>query len=286
VKELVILSGKGGTGKTTIAGAFAVLAGNKVLVDCDVDASNLHLLLQPEIQQRQPFQSGDYAEIDPDMCTQCGLCRELCRFDAIHDFRVSADYCEGCGFCVHVCPEAAITLRPKQSGQWFRSVSRYGPLLHAELGVACENSGQLVALLRQEARRLAGDTGADYIISDGPPGTACPAISALSGVDLALLVTEPTVSGNHDLTRVLDLCAHFRVPAAVCINKWDINPAMAGSIRQLCQRYGVSVISEIAYDENASAAIRCGQPLGVFDAPAISAQAKDLYQKTMAMLMN
>ena len=232
MKEVVVLSGKGGTGKTSIVGSFAALAKSKVLVDCDVDAADLHLLLQPARRERHEFWSGQTAFIAEDRCTQCGLCQELCRFKAIKDFRVDPISCEGCGFCSRICPTEAITMKENLAGHWFISDTRYGPLVHAQLGVAQENSGKLVATVRQQERQMAEKEVADYIISDGPPGIGCPVISSLTGANLALLVTEPTLSGIHDLERVLGVCRHFGVPALVCINKYDpklcIKPQRSG----------------------------------------------------------
>jgi MinD superfamily P-loop ATPase len=223
MKEIVILSGKGGTGKTSIVASFAALAQSKVLADCDVDASDLHLLLSPSMKEESEFWSGQVAFIDKEKCTQCGLCQDLCRFEAIDDFKVDPISCEGCGFCSHVCPADAITMKESLSGRWFISETKYGPLVHARLGIAQENSGKLVALVRQHAKQIAERDGLDYIISDGPPGIGCPVISSLSGANLALLVTEPTLSGIHDLERVLSVCHHFGIPALVCVNKYNLN---------------------------------------------------------------
>ncbi|GAI55778.1 unnamed protein product, partial [marine sediment metagenome] len=192
MKEVVVLSGKGGTGKTSIVGSFAALAESKVLADCDVDAADLHLLLNPSIKEENEFWSGEVAVIDDEKCTQCGLCQDVCRFDAINDFKVDPISCEGCGFCYHICPDEAITMRENLSGQWFISDTKYGPLVHARLGIAQENSGKLVAVVRQRAKQIADKHDFDYIISDGPPGIGCPVISSLSGANVALLVTEPT----------------------------------------------------------------------------------------------
>ncbi len=206
MEELVVLSGKGGTGKTSIVGSFAALAKHKVLVDCDVGAADLHLLLQPIMREKHEFWSGQTAFIDKQMCTECGLCQDLCRFVAIENFKVDLVSCEGCGFCYHICPEEAVIMQENLSGSWFISDTSFGPLVHARLGIAQENSGKLVALVRKQARQIAEREGAGYIISDGPPGIGCPVISSLSGANLALLVTEPTLSGIHDLERVLGIC--------------------------------------------------------------------------------
>ena len=241
MKEVVILSGKGGTGKTSIVGSFAALAQNKVLADCDVDAADLHLLLSPSIKQENEFWSGQVAFIDEEKCTQCGLCQDVCRFDAIDDFKIDPISCEGCGFCSHICPVEAITMKESLSGRWFISDTKYGPLVHARLGIAQENSGKLVALVRQHAKQIAERDGLDYIISDGPPGIGCPVISSLSGANLALLVTEPTLSGIHDLERVLGVCRHFDIPALVCVNKYDLNTDNTRQIEDYCLNLGVEV---------------------------------------------
>jgi len=261
MKEVVVLSGKGGTGKTSIVGSLAALADDKVLADCDVDAADLHLLLSPSERVRNEFWSGQVARIDEDKCNECGLCQELCRFDAIKDFRVDAVSCEGCGFCSHVCPTEAITMRESMAGYWFISDTRYGPLVHARLGIAQENSGKLVAVVRQQAKQIAEEQGLDYIISDGPPGIGCPVISSLSGAGLALLVTEPSLSGIHDLERVLGVCRHFGVPAMVCINKYDLNEENTRQIESQCLSQGVEVVGRIPFDNVVTESIVQGVPV-------------------------
>jgi len=243
-----VASGKGGTGKTSIVGSLAAIAQSKVLADCDVDAADLHLLLQPVIQQKHEFWSGQVAFIDEEKCTQCDLCQDVCHFDAINDFKVDPISCEGCGFCFHICPDEAIMMRENLSGRWFISETKYGPLVHARLGIAQENSGKLVALVRQQAKQIAEKQGFNYIISDGPPGIGCPVISSLSGANLALLVTEPTLSGIHDLERVIGVCHHFGVPAIVCINKYDINEDNTRQIENYCLGQGVEVATKIPFD--------------------------------------
>jgi len=261
MKEVVILSGKGGTGKTSIVGSFAALSRSKVLADCDVDAADLHLLLKPVVRQNHEFWSGQIAVIDEEKCTQCGLCQDLCRFDAIDNFKVIPASCEGCGFCYHICPVDAITMQDRLSGQWFVSDTKCGPLVHARLGIAQENSGKLVALVRQEAKRIAEKQGFDYVISDGPPGIGCPVISSLSGANLALLVTEPTLSGIHDLERVLGVCHHFGIKALVCINKYDLNEDNTCQIENYCFNQGVGVAGKIAFDNVVTEALVCGLPV-------------------------
>jgi MinD superfamily P-loop ATPase len=284
MKELVVLSGKGGTGKTSLAGCFAALAKSKVLADCDVDAADLHLLLEPAIKQKQEFWSGQVAIIDEEKCTQCGLCPELCRFNAIKDFRVDPVSCEGCGFCYRICPAEAITLKENLSGQWFISDTKYGSLVHARLGIAQENSGKLVALVRQQAKLMAEKQGADYIISDGPPGIGCPVISSLSGAHLALLVTEPTLSGIHDLERVLGVCRHFNIPALVCINKYDINQENTRQIEGYCRQQGVGVAAKIPFDNVVTEAMVQGLPIVEYTDSPVSRQIELLWQNISGLL--
>jgi MinD superfamily P-loop ATPase len=278
MKEIVVLSGKGGTGKTSIVGSLAVLAKGKVLADCDVDAADLHLLLEPVIRQKHEFWSGQIAVINEDKCTQCGLCQELCHFKAIEDFRVDPVSCEGCGFCYRTCPAEAITMEENLSGHWFISDTKYGSLVHARLGIAQENSGKLVALVRQQAKELAEKQGTKYIISDGPPGIGCPVISSLSGANLALLVTEPTLSGIHDLERVLGVCRHFGIPALVCINKYDINQGNTRQIENYCLKQGVEVASKIPFDNVVTEAMIQGLPVVEYSNNSVSREISLLWQ--------
>jgi MinD superfamily P-loop ATPase len=284
MKELVVLSGKGGTGKTSIAGSLAALAGDKILADCDVDAADLHLLLEPVVRQEQQFWSGQVAVIDGEKCTQCGLCEELCRFDAIKDFRVDPVSCEGCGFCYRICPAEAIAMEANLSGHWFISDTEYGPLVHARLGIAQENSGKLVALVRQQAKEMAEKQGAGLIISDGPPGIGCPVISSLSGASLALLVTEPTLSGIHDLERVLGVCRHFGVPALVCINKYDINEANSRQIEDYCREQGIELAARIPFDNIVTEALVKGRPVVKYSDGPVSRRIKGLWQNIAGRL--
>ena len=284
MKEIVILSGKGGTGKTTIVGSFAALAKGKVLADCDVDAADLHLLLSPSEKQKSEFWSGQVAHIDKDRCTECGLCQELCRFNAIKDFRVDPVSCEGCGFCSHICPVEAITMKENMSGYWFISDTRYGPLVHARLGIAQENSGKLVAAVRQQAKKIAEERNLDYTISDGPPGIGCPVISSLSGVSLALLVTEPTLSGIHDLERVLGVCQHFGVPALVCINKYDLNEENTQQIESSCLNQGVEIAGKISFDNIVTQSIVKGIPVVEYSDGRVTREIEKMWGTLSAML--
>ena len=286
MEEILILSGKGGTGKTSIVGALAALAGSKVLADCDVDAADLHLLLSPSVRQEAEFWSGQAARIDRDKCNECFLCQDLCRFDAIKNFTVDPVSCEGCGFCSHICPVEAITMEENMAGHWYISDTAYGPLVHARLGIAQENSGKLVAWVRQQARKIAEEQGLDYTISDGPPGIGCPVISSLSGVDLALLVTEPTLSGIHDLERVIGVCRHFDVPTAVCINKYDINEENTREIEEYCRSQDIRVVSRIPFDNVVTEALVRGVPVVEYDDGGVSQEMGNLWQNISEMLTN
>ncbi|MBA7505391.1 Iron-sulfur cluster carrier protein [subsurface metagenome] len=284
MKEVVVLSGKGGTGKTSIVASLAALAESKVMVDCDVDAADLYLLLQPVTQERQEFWSGQVAFIDGERCTQCGLCQEVCRFEAIKNFKVDPVSCEGCRFCYHVCPEQAITMKENLSGHWFISETRYGPLVHARLGVAQQNSGKLVAVVRQKAKLIAEKEGVDYIISDGPPGIGCPVISSLSGANLAVIVTEPTLSGMYDLDRIIGVCHHFAVPVMVCINKYDLNEANTRQIESYCLSQGIRVASKIPFDNVVTEALVQGLPVVEYSDNSVSQQITALWQDISRVL--
>lgn len=262
MREIVIISGKGGTGKTSLTAAFAALAKNSVLCDADVDAADLHLLMQPEVRQRTDFMGGGKALINPDLCTGCGTCVDLCRFGAITDrFKVDAIRCEGCGVCVDFCPVTAIYFPPQKCGEWYISDTRFGTMVHARLGIAEENSGKLVSLVRKEVRQLAENQGADLIITDGPPGIGCPVIAAIGGATALVIVVEPTVSGIHDMERVVELAAHFRVPGMVCVNKWDLNPEMTEAIEQLAIKHNVMVLGRVPFDPAFTRAMVVGRTL-------------------------
>lgn len=273
MKQLVILSGKGGTGKTTVAAALTSLAARQVpvvLADADVDASNLELLLAPTLREQHAFVSGQVAEINPEQCAGCETCRNTCRFDAIEPperteppgaCRIDPIACEGCAACFYACPTESIRMEPTQVGVWFRSDTRFGPLLHARLFAGRENSGKLVTLVKRKACELARHRNAPLVLIDGPPGIGCPVISAISEADLALLVTEPTITGEHDLDRVLGVAAHFHVPAAVVINKADLNPARAEAIESFCLDREVAFLGRVPYDTAADESIVAGVPL-------------------------
>jgi MinD superfamily P-loop ATPase len=258
VKELVIISGKGGTGKTSVTASFAVLADRPVVCDCDVDAADLHLVLEPTIRERHEFESGHEAVIRQSDCTGCGICQDLCRFGAISStvdmFSIDSISCDGCGVCVRFCPAAAIDFPQRRCGEWFVSDTRCGPMVHARLGVAAENSGKLVSTVRREARHLAEEENLKMVIVDGPPGIGCPVIASLTGASQVLVVTEPTVSGEHDLERVLSLARHFQIPAAICVNKFDINEEMAKRIEDRAVSAGATIAGRIRYDASVTRA--------------------------------
>jgi len=262
MKELIVISGKGGTGKTSLVAAFASLARDMVLCDADVDASDLHLIMNPTVKEVHVFQSGNEPIIQKEKCTQCGLCRELCRWDAIsEDFVADPIACEGCGVCVYFCPEKAIDFPIKTCGEWFISDTRFGPMVHARLGIAEENSGKLVSLVRRRAQELADEKGLGLILTDGPPGIGCPVIASIGGAGGVLIVTEPTVSGKHDMTRVADLAAHFNVPAMVCINKFDINFDATRDIERYAGEKGLPVVGRIPFDPEFVKSMVQGQTL-------------------------
>jgi MinD superfamily P-loop ATPase len=269
MQELIVISGKGGTGKTSLMAAFASLAENKVLCDADVDAADLHLVMAPDIRQREPFTSGHTAAIDKNRCTECGVCRDLCRWDAIDEkFAVDAVACEGCGVCVHFCPEKAIDFPENTCGEWFVSETRFGPLVHARLGIAEENSGKLVALVRQEARKLAEARGVNLILTDGPPGVGCPVIASMGGASGVLIVAEPSVSGVHDMERVVQLATHFNVPAMVCVNKFDINTEKSRQIEEFTSRRGLAFLGRVPFDPAFTRAMVQERTIFEYDGPS------------------
>jgi MinD superfamily P-loop ATPase len=281
MKQLTVISGKGGTGKTTITAAFASLAKNKVMADADVDAADLHLILNPSIEKEEDFYGGRVPCLDKNLCDECRLCIEHCRFEAIQDFVIDLIACEGCGVCAQICPKNAITMKENLCGRWFISQTRFGPLVHARLGIAEENSGKLVTLVRQQARLIAEKEKMDYIIIDGPPGIGCPVISSIGGVDLVLAVTEPTLSGIHDLERILGVARHFNVPAMVCINKSDINQENAERIKTYCQKNRISVAGEIPYDPIVTKAMVAGKTVVEFDDGLISTQIRTTWNNVL-----
>lgn len=280
MKQILVISGKGGTGKTVISGAFASLAEKKIMVDCDVDAADLYLLLNPVIKERYEFKSGQSAVIDKDLCKNCGQCLHVCRFKAIKpDFSIESFSCEGCMLCLRVCPYGAIQSKENVAGEWFVSETRCGPFVHAKLGIAEENSGKLVAKIRQIAREMAVDKDLDFVIIDGPPGIGCPVIASLSGVDCALIVTEPTISGLHDARRVIELANHFKIPVNLVINKYNLNPDISAMIDDFCRGQKIPVIGKIAFDENVVNAMVKGQTIIEYGQCTIEQEVRNIWHK-------
>ena len=285
MKEVVIISGKGGTGKTSIAGCFAALTGNKVLADADVDAADLYILLEPTIHRQESFRGGHTAIITKDKCVECGECLELCRYDAISpDYVVDKVDCEGCGVCAHFCPVEAIDMQENVCGEWFISDTRYGPFVHARLGIAEENSGMLVTIVRHNAKLLAEEKGLDLIIVDGPPGIGCPVISAVTGANLVFIVTEPTISGLHDMQRVAALARHFNIPAAACINKYDLNPEMSDKIQRYCEKTGVRLLGMVSYDPVVSKALVEKKTIVEYGNGAVASEIKEIWMALAELL--
>lgn len=271
MKEIVVISGKGGTGKTSVTASFACLGGADVVVaDCDVDAADMHLLVKPDFAISEDFYSGVVAEINPYKCNNCGICAEKCRFDAIAEIdmqhTVNKLDCEGCGYCAKVCPERAIDMLDQNVGKWYISNTKLNnTMVHARLGIGAENSGKLVAKVKNEAKRLAKENNKDYVIIDGSPGVGCPVVSSLSGAHFAVLVTEPTVSGLHDLRRVYELVKKFNIKAGCIINKYDINPSMVNEIIQFLNSESIEHIARLPYNENFTKAMTVGQTIVEYD---------------------
>jgi len=293
MKQLVILSGKGGTGKTTVAAALAHLASQEmpvVLADADVDAANLELVLDPTKQGEHIFMGGQLAVIDPEKCTACGICAEVCRFDAVipgdEAYRVDSLACEGCASCFYQCPDEAIRMEEQQAGLWFRSDTRFGPLFHAHLFAGQENSGKLVTLVKQQARLRGLDSGAALVVVDGPPGIGCPVISACAGMDLALHVVEPTVSGVHDLERIMSTTDHFGVPSLVAINKADLNLARSEEIIAFCAGQSVEVVGRIPYDDVVTEAMVQGRPVTDYTDGPVTEALKEMWSRMKDLILS
>ncbi|MFH1147918.1 MAG: 4Fe-4S binding protein [Pseudomonadota bacterium] len=285
MKELTVISGKGGTGKTSLVAAFANLAENKVIVDGDVDAADLHLILRPEVKIQEEFKGGRKARINPDLCTACGQCIELCQFQTIsRDYVVDEFGCEGCGVCVHFCPVEAIEFPENICGDWFISETRFGPFVHAKLGIAQENSGKLITMIRRQAEKLAEERGLDLILIDGPPGIGCPVIAATTGASAVLVVTEPTVSGVHDLERVGDLVRYFKIPAMVCINKFDINLDVANRIEKYCAQEGFELAGKIPYDPVFTQAMVEEKTIIEYSPNGLSDMVREMWGRIMSAL--
>jgi MinD superfamily P-loop ATPase len=296
MKQLVILSGKGGTGKTTLSAAmahlFSVSENPAVIVDADVDAANLHLVLPPKVSQAHEFMGGKIARIDLEKCKGCGLCFQACRFEAVIPcsanhalFSIDPIACEGCAACAYACPQHAIQMVQQREGAWFHSDTAYGTLYHAELLPGRENSGKLVTLIKQQARLFAADNDSQYIIVDGPPGIGCPVISACAGADLALIITEPSLAGIHDLGRILKTVRHFKIPAVVGINKSDIFPAGAQAIKTHCQSEQIAVVGEIDFDDAIPKAMLAGQPVSEFAPNSQAAHSMEIIWKNVTKIL-
>jgi len=273
--EIVILSGKGGTGKTSITAAFASVARNAVFTDCDVDAADLHLVLAPDIYNSENFSSGSKAIIDISKCTLCGLCKELCRFDAISikgdEISIDEYACEGCGLCSIACPTDAITIKEYENNNVYFATCRFGPMVYGKLGIAEENSGKLVSKIRQYARETARKNDSDLILTDGPPGIGCPVISSVSGSDLVIAITEPTLSGWHDLKRLIDLIGQFRTPVKVIINKYDLNEDMCSVIENELSEMEIEILGKMPYDESMINSLLEGKTVNEFEPQGVLA---------------
>ena len=290
MKQIVVISGKGGTGKTVVSACFAVLARNAVLADVDVDAANLHLLLRPEIRERHVFRSGRKARIEAGKCTACGICLPLCRFDALiedKEGKVAVDTlsCEGCGVCYQVCPEQAVEMETPVAGEWYVSETKYGPFVHARLGIAEENSGKLVTEVRKKARQIAESEKRDLVIMDGAPGIGCPVIASLTGTDLALVVTEPTPSGYHDMKRIIGLARHFKIRAACCVNKFDLNPENSGRTESWCREQSIPVVGKIPFDMAVPESVVQGIPYLEYSSNASADDFRRMWSSLMELIL-
>lgn len=283
INEVVVLSGKGGTGKTSLMGALAGLVPDKVLCDADVDAADLHLLMDPEVLERHDFYAGHRASIDPVRCLQCGECLNWCRFGAIKDdFVINPMLCEGCGVCHHLCPAQAVQFPDHLCGEWYISRTRFGPLVHARLGIAEENSGKLVTLVRREARRLAEEQGLPWLLTDGPPGIGCPVISSLGDATAVLLVAEPTISGQHDLERVAEVAEHFGLPVLVLVNKADLHWEAAEKIVQFCTTRSYPFLGHLPFDPDFTRAQVEGKTIMEYDNKKLQALLTEVWEKLHA----
>ena len=287
MKQIVVISGKGGTGKTTIVASLAALAKNAVVADCDVDAPDLHLILKPEIKETHEFKGSKTAVKDDSKCIDCGKCKEVCRFDAVNEnFEIDYTLCEGCGACVFVCPVNALKLEEKISGYAYISQTRYGPMSHAKLNIGEEASGKLVVVVKENAKRIAEKEGRNLILIDGSPGIGCPVIASLSGADLALIVTEPTMSGIHDLKRILSVAGHFNVKPVVCINKYDINSGNSNKIMDFCRNAGIEAVGKIPFNPVVTGAMVAGISVVEFSDDEVSDEIKSMWDKIKILICN
>jgi MinD superfamily P-loop ATPase len=282
VKEITVLSGKGGTGKTSVTASLAVLAQNAVLTDCDVDAPDLHMLLKPEVLEKQEFKASRVAVMDQELCVQCGKCEEHCRFGAIENLIIDPVLCEGCGVCAYICPVAAIELEKRVSGYAFISKTKYGPMSHALLNPGEENSGKLVSLVRKNAKKVAEKENCDLIINDGPPGIGCPVIASVGGVDVGLIVVEPTLSGIHDMERALGLLKHFKIPSLICVNKYDLNEDNTSRIAEFCSSNDVKIVGKIPFDSIVTEAMVAGKPIVEYSPESrVSKAIEEMWEQTL-----
>jgi MinD superfamily P-loop ATPase len=284
MKQIAIISGKGGTGKTILTASFAVLAEHKVMADCDVDAADLHLLLKPDAREKHDFKGLPKAYIDQKSCNECMECRAVCRFDAVvvddkKTVIIDRTSCEGCGICRHLCPPGAIIMQDNVAGAWYVSATRYGVLVHAALGIAEENSGKLVSQVRAEAKKIAEQQGADYIIIDGPPGIGCPALATLTGVDYAVIVTEPTLSGIHDMERAVAVARHFNIATGCVVNKYDINPEHTRRIEAWCGMTGVTLLGRIPFDLSVTKALMERVPVIEYTKNTVTEKITDIWNR-------
>ena len=286
MRQITVISGKGGTGKTSITSALVTLEKRKVIADCDVDAPDLHLILHPEIKDSGDFYGGVRAVKDDDKCIDCGLCRQVCRFDAVDEqFNIDPFKCDGCGFCAYVCPTKAIEMKENLSGHWYLSETEYGPMVHAKLDIGEENSGKLVTVVRNMARNIAEKEDYPYVIIDGPPGIGCPVTSAITGVDAVLIVTEPTMSGIHDMERVLSVARHFNTRPFVLINKYDLNEEMAEKIEEYCREEDVPLVGKIAFDREITDAMVQGNSVVQYNPEGRTArEIRSAWEKVKAAL--
>jgi MinD superfamily P-loop ATPase len=290
MKEIVVISGKGGTGKTSITASFSMLAGTGIVTaDCDVDAADLHLLLKPDFNIENDFYGGFVALVDKSLCIGCGLCAEVCQFDALIErdstYSVKPIQCEGCGYCTEVCPTGAIQMHERFTGNWYDStIKTQGRMIHAKLGIGADNSGKLVAKVKKEARSIAERLGIEIILIDGAPGIGCPVISSLSGAALTVLVTEATIAGFHDLKRVYELVKKFKIPAACIINKVDLNREIAEDIRDFLKSESIPVLVEIPYDEIFYQAMTAGKTIIEFGHNAIAEKIQKAWNETLSLI--
>jgi MinD superfamily P-loop ATPase len=291
MKEIIVISGKGGTGKTSVTAALAATGPVKVLADCDVDAADLHLILQPEVRRTVDFYAGQLASVDPLLCIGCGSCADHCRFDAVTvaadgKWQIRPEFCEGCAVCLHVCPAQAVTMNDRKCGQWFFSDTRHGVMVHAALGIGQENSGKLVTTVRRESAAMAHKEGAQVLLTDGPPGIGCPVIACMSNADMALLVTEPSVSALHDLERAVQLARHFSLPCACVLNKSDVHRQTADEVRAFCLEHKVPVLAELPYDTAVTQAQLQGRSITETDPDRWRPVFENLWTTMLDMLEN